>query len=159
PSRIARTPEAGEDLAPLREVPVAERRAGHGRVDGPRAAAQHLVLVAEEDLRVLGVRERAEARVGTEVGRRPLPDVADQLLRAGGRRALRTGPHGRGPEPLGVGEVRACTVGRAVAPREAALGAAGPRRCALPLLLGRQPLAGPACERVRLVPGDVLHGL
>src|SRR5688572_21268799 len=58
---------AGEDLAALREVPAAEGRRGHARGGGPRAAAQDAVLVAEEDLGVLAVRVRDEARVAAKV--------------------------------------------------------------------------------------------
>jgi hypothetical protein len=52
------------------------------RRGGPRAAAQHLVARAEEDLGVLAVRVGAEARVAAEVARRPLPDVAEHAQRA-----------------------------------------------------------------------------
>src|SRR4029079_1434590 len=71
-----RQSHAAEDLPSLRQVPVPERDARDERVGRPRAAGQHAVLVAEEDLRVLGVRERLEAGIALEGGRRPLPDVA-----------------------------------------------------------------------------------
>ena len=60
--RRARRPgaaEAGEDLPADRVVPVAERAPAGHRVGGERAAAQHLVLGAEEHLRVLPVRATA----------------------------------------------------------------------------------------------------
>ena len=49
---------------------------------------------------------------------------------------------------------------RLASPREAVLAPAlVPCRCPLPLRFGREALIGPTRERVRLVPGDVLHGL
>src|SRR3954449_11796078 len=86
---VARAAEAGEDLAPLRVVPVAEGVADHAEARRPRAAAQHLVLVAEEELRVLAVRVGAEAAVGREVAGGPLPRVADHPEHAVRRRSLR----------------------------------------------------------------------
>src|SRR5436190_23319341 len=121
PSGIAGAPEAGEDLPPLREVPVPERGPDRSRVDGPGAASEHLVLRSEEDLRVLGVREGVEARVGSEVGRRPLPHVADQVLRAAGCRPLGVAADRGGAEPLRVGEVRVLLPRPPVAPRKAPL--------------------------------------
>src|SRR5262249_3032543 len=64
--------EPGEDLPPDRVVPVTERATAGYRADGERPAAQHLVLVAEEDLRVLPVRPGRKARVGQEVAGGPL---------------------------------------------------------------------------------------
>src|SRR3954469_23350196 len=52
---IVCAPEAGEDLAADRMVPVAERGARDRRVRGPRSAAQRLVLLTEEHLGVLAV--------------------------------------------------------------------------------------------------------
>ena len=49
------------------------------RVGRPGGAPQHLVLVAEEDLRVLAVGERLKAGVGEEVRGGPLPDLTDAL--------------------------------------------------------------------------------
>src|ERR1700730_19448209 len=72
-------PEPGEDLPPDRVIPVPERAPAGHRADGERPAAQHLVLGAEEHLRVLLVRPGAEPRVGEEVRARPLPDVPDEL--------------------------------------------------------------------------------
>src|SRR5690606_7561698 len=63
PAERARTPEPAEDLPPDGVVPVAEGPADGERVGCPRAASQHLVLGAEEDLRVLPVGEGPEARV------------------------------------------------------------------------------------------------
>src|SRR3954447_17718381 len=74
--------EAAEDLAADRVVPVAEGAPDRGVVGGPGAAAQHLVLVAPEDLAVLRVGEGLEAGVRTEVGGGPLPHVADQAVHA-----------------------------------------------------------------------------
>src|SRR5450631_1514553 len=81
-SGVASAAEPREDLSPDRVVPVAERAPDrHGvRTEGP--AAQHLVLRAKEDQGVLGVRERRETGVPTEVARGPLPDVADELVNA-----------------------------------------------------------------------------
>src|SRR2546426_12092899 len=81
-SGVGGTAEAGEDLAPLRQVPVAEGVADGDRARRPRAAAQHLVPVAEVGRRVLAVRECLEPGVGLEVAGRPLPDVADHLMAA-----------------------------------------------------------------------------
>src|ERR1700734_1759987 len=66
-------PEAGEDLPADRVVPVPERAPAGYRRHRERAAAHHLVLRAEEDLRVLAVRPGAEAGVGQEVAAGPLP--------------------------------------------------------------------------------------
>src|SRR5262249_16730133 len=73
--------ETGEDLPPDRVVPVTERAPAGHRADRERRAAQHLVLVAEEDLRVLAVGPGGKARVGQEVAGGPLPDVPHQLAR------------------------------------------------------------------------------
>src|SRR5689334_15499126 len=81
-------PEAGEYLPADGVVPVAERRTSHRVVGRPRAAAQHLVLVSEEDLGVLAVRERTEPGPRAERRRRPLPDLADTVERAGAMRRL-----------------------------------------------------------------------
>jgi hypothetical protein len=95
---VAGEPDAREDLPPDREVPVAEGQARDGRMGRPRAAAQDAVLVAEEDLRVLRVRERGEAGVARERRRGPLPHLAD----------AREEPRAGGPLPLLLrGEPRA----------------------------------------------------
>src|SRR5262245_23724236 len=80
PLGIVGTPHPGEDLAPLRVVPVAEARPRDDLVGDPRAAPEDPMLVAEEDLRVLGVRKGAEPRVPLEMRRRPLPDGALHVL-------------------------------------------------------------------------------
>src|SRR5439155_24745878 len=94
------------DLAALRVVPVPEGRRGDGRPGGPRAAPEHLVAVAEEDLRVLAIGEGAEARIGAEVARRPLPRVADHPAHAARGGAVRVGAGG-GRAEAGLVEVRA----------------------------------------------------
>src|SRR3954465_14908652 len=76
-SGVPRAAEAGEDLAALGEVPVAEGHARHPPARGPRAAPQDLVGGAEEDLRVLAVGVGRETGVAAEVARRPLPAVAE----------------------------------------------------------------------------------
>src|SRR3954451_8575799 len=130
--------EAGEDLAAHRQIPVAKAGADHPAAGRPGAAAQHLVLGAEELLRVLRIGEGAKALVGREVGRRPLPDVAEHLHRAAVRSAVGVGPGGSGAEgePVEVGPL-----------------AAGAGCGRLPLALGRQPLPRPAGEGVGLLPG------
>src|SRR6267142_136293 len=65
------------------QVPVAEAAADHLAPGRPGAPAKHLVGVTEENLGVLGIRERLEARVGGEVRAGPLPDVAEHLDGAG----------------------------------------------------------------------------
>src|SRR3954463_14151048 len=55
--------EAGEDLAALGVVPVADRVRDRVRLRGPGTSAQHAVGAAEELLRVLAVGERAKAVV------------------------------------------------------------------------------------------------
>ena len=84
-SDAPRAADAGEDLPALGQVPVAEGGPDHARVGRPGASAQDPVLVAEEDLRVLGVGKGLEAGIGKEVRRGPLPGLADALeARAGG---------------------------------------------------------------------------
>ena len=48
-------------------------------VGRPRAAAQHAVILAEEDLRVLAIGVRDEARVAVEATARPLPGAPERL--------------------------------------------------------------------------------
>src|SRR5437868_15365981 len=87
--RVTRAPDPREDLPPLRVVPVAEAQPCNDRIGHERAAAQDAELVAEEDLRVLAVRERLEPGVGLEERRRPLPDRAGCVLElAAPRRVL-----------------------------------------------------------------------
>src|SRR5205807_5635454 len=95
-SRFARDPEAGEDLAPLRVVPVAEGGRGNARRRRPRSTAQDAVVGPEEDLGVLAVGVGGEAGVGAEVARRPFPDVAHQAERTARRSAVRAGARGGG---------------------------------------------------------------
>src|SRR6202035_3067382 len=120
---VARGAESAEDLTADRIVPVAESAAAGHRVHPERASAQHLVLGAEEDLRILLVGERGEARVGREVGRGPLPHVADELVDAERRRAVRIAA-GRGGLEMALSEVRVSRSRIGVAPRVAA-GAVG----------------------------------
>src|ERR1043166_722222 len=79
-SGIGGAPNPGEDLPPLRKIPVAEGLPRNERIGDPRAASQHAVLVSEEDLGVLGVRERAKGRITVEERRSPLPDGALSVL-------------------------------------------------------------------------------
>src|SRR6185295_19413570 len=67
---IASKSHPAEDLTTLGQVPVAERLGGDQRRGGPRAAAEHLVALAEEDLGVLGIRVRLEAGIAVELRRR-----------------------------------------------------------------------------------------
>src|SRR5262245_39687441 len=97
-SAVPGTAEAGEALAALREVPVAEGVPGDERLRGPRATAQDPEALAEEDLAVLGVGESNEPGVGREIARRPLPDVAQHLMAAEEADAARVGADGRGRE-------------------------------------------------------------
>ena len=53
-----------------------------GSIPEPRAPALHLVLVPEEDLGILGIREALEPRPGAEVARRNAPSVLDDLSAA-----------------------------------------------------------------------------
>ena len=96
----------------LRNVVRTARRVGR-----PRPAAQHLVVGAEEHLRVLAVRERPEARVGAEVGRGPLPHAAEHPVRS--RARLTTSPS-------------RCRPARARSRRVPSVPEIGPRRAALP---------------------------
>src|SRR5262249_51205868 len=114
----------------------------------------------EEHLAVLLIREHAKARVRPEVGRRPLPDVADHVLDAVRAGARRVRPERRGPRRP-VTEVRPAGCRRGGSPREAPgpPGLRVPRARLLPLGFRRQPPARPAGVRLRLVPADVLHRL
>ena len=92
--------EAGEDVAAVREVPAPEARPGDQRVGRPRAAAEDAVLVAEEDLRELRVREGEEARDRGRSG----TSVHSQTSPVSWRQ-----PTGLSPptyEPAGAGEKR-----------------------------------------------------
>src|SRR5690242_7822604 len=95
---IAGAPEAAEDLAADGVVPVAERVANRPWAGGPRAAAQDLVLGAEEDLGVFLVGEALEPGPRREVARRPLPHVADHPMAADRRDVLLVTPDRRGAE-------------------------------------------------------------
>ena len=101
------------------------RKLGPGDVGvgRPGAAAQHLVLVAEEGLGVLRVGESLEARVGAEVGGGPLPGVADRLQPRPGRLPLELG---RQPLAGPAGDRR--RPGPRRRGRRAARGRAAPRR-------------------------------
>src|SRR5207247_444236 len=83
---IARQPDPGKDLPPLGTIPIAERGPGDQRIGGPRAAAQHSVVLAEEGLRVLRVGKGTEARIAVEERRGPLPDRARHVLELVGNR-------------------------------------------------------------------------
>src|SRR5437879_13451679 len=97
-SGVASAAEPGEDLAPDRVVPVAERRADGRRMGGPGPAPQHLVVGAEEHRRVPLVREPLVARVGQEVRGGPLPYVPDHLHATPGARPPRAGADRGGAE-------------------------------------------------------------
>src|SRR5438105_9041846 len=97
-SEVTGAPEPGEDLPADRIVPVPERRPGHQRGGRPRPAAEDLVVGAVEHLGVLLVGEGDEAGVGGEVGRRPLPHVAQHLLDAVPAGAVGIGPDRRRAE-------------------------------------------------------------
>src|SRR5438093_3488967 len=95
---VERAAEAGEELAPLGEVPVAERGRDRLGLRRPGASAQDLEPLAEEGLGVLPIREGLEALVALEVAGGPLPDVAEHLLRPAGARAGGVGARRGGPE-------------------------------------------------------------
>src|SRR5205823_5288807 len=141
-SAVPRAANAGEDLAPLREVPVAEGGADYVSPRRPRAASQDPVAGAEEDLGVLAVRERAKAWVGGELARGPLPDVAEHLDGAAHRRRVRVRAGGGAAERelVEVRPVAVCAFRRG-----------------LPLRLGGQALARPAREGLGLLAIDVDH--
>src|SRR6202020_2760041 len=85
---LSRQPHAREDLAALRVVPVAKRRARDAPVSGPRPAAQNQVIPAEEDLGVLAIGIRDEPRIAAEATARPLPHLARSRQLVRGRRPL-----------------------------------------------------------------------
>src|SRR5512147_1755119 len=118
-SAVGGTAEAREDLAALRQVPVAERVPRDERLRRPRAAAQHLVPAAEVDRRVLGIGECLEARIRLEVALGPFPYAAEHLLAAVVARPLGERAGGRRREAALI-EVRALGRDRCVAPRVAA---------------------------------------
>src|SRR5262245_43256848 len=159
-SGVASTAEAGEELAALRQVPVAEGIASDQGLRRPRSATQHLVALAEVDLGVLGIGEGDEARVGRKVARRPFPHVAEELVAAEVARAVRVSADGGGGEGALV-EVRQLWRGWKITPGIAARRAPFqvPCRRLLPLRLAGQALADPARVRVGLVPADVDHWL
>src|SRR5205823_11293885 len=55
-------------------------RPGDERIGDPRSAPEHAVVLAEEDLGILRVREGAETRIAAEERRRPLPGRAARML-------------------------------------------------------------------------------
>src|SRR4051794_32850266 len=57
--------QPSEDLPALGQVPIAERRTRDCRIGRPRAPAQHLVSLVEEDLGVLTVREAPKPGIRT----------------------------------------------------------------------------------------------
>ena len=128
----SRAAETGEDLPPDRMVPVAERAPARHRVGAERAAAQHLVVAAEEHLRVLRYGNAANPGYGMKSRRRPLPHVADQLLHA------RAGTRPAGYAPTGAGRRwrwprLACSARRVlVAPRDSGASGRSPGRTARP---------------------------
>src|ERR687885_1286211 len=156
PLRVLCAAQAAEELAPDREVPVAEGVAHRGRAGSPRATAQNLVTGPEEDLGVLLVGEGFEARVGAEVAGGPLPDVPDKPQDPVGARPFGVRPDLRRPESELI-EVGVCGRGGIVAPRIKPLGPriGVPRGRFLPLLFRREALAGPPGVRIGLVPRDV----
>src|SRR5512144_2659341 len=158
--RVACTPEAGEDLAPDRVVPVAEGAPAGDRVAAERAASEDLGGGAEEDGGVLGVGEHREARVWREVAGGPLPHVPDELVYAERGGALGVGADRRGAQmPLAEVGVLGCGVRIApgIAPGAPALRVPAGRL--LPLCLAARPLAGPGGIGLGLVEAHVGHRL
>src|ERR1700694_635035 len=86
---IARTPEAAEDLAANRIVPVAEGVANRTRPRGPGSAPKHLVRASKEGRRVFAVGKGRESRPRKEITRGPLPHVTDESVAAHRRDARR----------------------------------------------------------------------
>src|ERR1700722_3315263 len=72
---LSRQPQAGEYLAPLGKVPVAERLCGDPPMRGPGATAKHAIVLAEEDFGVLAIGVGGEAGIGEEVRGGPLADL------------------------------------------------------------------------------------
>src|SRR5687768_6855031 len=66
-SVISHAPEAAENLAADRIVPVPERIADRSWTSRPGPAAEHLILGSEERLRVLPIREVLEAWIRQEI--------------------------------------------------------------------------------------------
>src|SRR5262245_50758253 len=133
-SGVTGTAEAGEYLAALWQVPLAQRAAGDQRLRGRRSTAEHLEAAADEQLRLLRIGERDEARIWLKVARRPFPHVTEQLVAAEVAHAPRVGPdRGRRERPLvEIGELgRGCDVAPRVAMRGTGLQV--PRRSLLPL--------------------------
>src|SRR5262249_46592369 len=132
-SGVTGTAEAGEYLAALWQVPIAERVPGDQRLRGPRSTAQHLEAPAVEKLGIFRIGERDEAWIGLEIARRPFPHVTEQLVAAEVAHASRVGPDRRRRErPLvEVGELGR---GNDIAPRVATRGTGlqVPRCCLLP---------------------------
>ena len=130
------------------------------RRDRPRSAPQHSEVAAEERQAVALVQHRGETRPRLERGGCPLPDIADQLLDAIGRRSGRVGAYRRRPQS-GAADVGQRRGQRGVAPRPSA----APARCRvpgarlLPLLLGGQSRPGPRGVGLGLEVADVLDRL
>src|SRR3954465_10636255 len=151
--------EAGEDLPTDRVVPVAEGGSHRHGVGGPRPSAQHLVVVAPEDLGVLPIGPRLEAGVGPERGRGPLPHPADHA----------EAPPRAGAARPGVDRVGAVAALAEIGPRRGRRrGTPGPLLLApgpgpagglFPFGLGGQALAGPPGEGLGLVVRHVLDGV
>ena len=129
------------------QVPVAEGVAGHARAGGPRAAAQHPVVGAEEDLRVLAVGEGA----GSPGSRRTSLAVHSQQSPSSPQTPSGVAPS-RVPPATGPNaswsRLARSADGRLVAPRDSGA-PSGPSRRLLPLGLGRQPRAAPSARRRR----------
>src|SRR5262249_61106353 len=121
---------------------------------------QQLVTRAENHLRVLAMRERAEARVAGEVRRGPFPHVADELPNTQRRRPRRVRTGRRGPQ-VPLSQVGVLGAGILVAPGVAARAPGGlvEPRGLLPLRFGRQASARPAGEGLGLVVADVAYRL
>src|SRR6185312_6394306 len=159
-SVVPRAAKPAENLPANGIVPVAKGVANCPRPRGPRPAAKHLVLIAEEDLRVLGIRIALEPRIPHEVARRPFPHVADHsaapdwryvaLIRADACRPERQLIHVRHAGGRGIiaPRIHQCTPRRWI-----------PRCRGFPLELRRQPLARPTGERIGFVVAHVTDRL
>src|ERR1041385_2331774 len=79
---IGGAPEAAEDLAADRVIPVAERAAHGTGACRPGATAKYLVFGPEEGLGVFPVGERLEAGISVEVAGGPFPHVPDHAITA-----------------------------------------------------------------------------
>src|SRR5687767_3892124 len=115
-SGVGGTAEPTEDLPSDRIIPVAESVTNCARACRPGAAPQNLVLRSEERLRILPVRKALESGITVEIGRGPLPDVADHSIAAARRNISAIRTHCCGVErqliDVGVGSCR-----RVITPR------------------------------------------